>query len=576
MSDFDSRSRAAFAEALDLIATASNVTSILSNLCRTVRRMVDSDIAAIALADSDMAWHIAVADGNISNMCLQYSARVGEGFVGAAMERCVPVATDDYSKDLASAQFVGTAAAEILPGEHVVAAIATPMMIRGSPLGALIVGYRRSVRVTPEVQESLETMSRLVAIALDGHRLLTNAREQALHAEMLNTLIQKIRTEIDPEEVARVAATTLGRGIDADQCIVFLADTSDWKPSGEFSTGIGEIKSDELLGQATRLLNANVDHEELEFSDGLHSVIVKPIQFGGEETGLLMVTRGPSRSPWTIPEKRFVSRASEEISKAIGHARLLESESAALARLRELDQIKNEFVSVVSHELRTPLTSIKGFTSTLIENYHEYGVEERMRFLGIIQRQAERLERLIAEFLDVSRIQQGTLTLNLGRVDLGEVAREAIRENESAANGREIICEGDQGLVEADREKILQVISNLVSNAIKYGAGTITVTISDGDGETTVVVRDEGKGVSSDQVDNIFDKFFQVDQRATRHSTGVGLGLAIVKGLVEAHGGQVWYEDAHPHGACFCFTLPWVVPENIRRRTIRSRRTSLL
>lgn len=227
-------------------------------------------------------------------------------------------------------------------------------------------------------------------------------------------MIQKIRSELDAKEVSRIAATALGRGIDAERCLIFLTSQTGREIAGEYATGV-TIESDaEMLGAIGGVLESDDHHEELGLAGGLHSVIATPIQFGGIEAGVLVVTRGPLKSPWTASEKRFVARATEEIGKAIGHARLFESESAAVSRLRELDQIKNEFVSVVSHELRTPLTSIKGFTSTLLENYDEYGTEERMRFLGIIQRQAERLERLITDFLDVSRISKARSLSNSG------------------------------------------------------------------------------------------------------------------------------------------------------------------
>lgn len=570
MSDFAERTQRAFGEVLDLIATASEIEGVLGALSRVAREMADADIAAIALTDSDMAWHIGAANGNISDLALHFTARISEGLIGAAIERCVPIVSEDYSKDLESAQFIGAAAKEVLPGEHIEAAAAAPLMVRGASLGALVVGYRKPHAISLDLRDALGTVARQVAIALDGSRLLSAAREQALYAELLNSMTQKIRSELDPREVGRIAAGALGRGIAAERCLIFLTSQAGREIAGEFTTGIAIESDAEMLGAIGGVLESDDHHEELELAGGLHSVIATPIQFGGVEAGVLVVTKGPLRSPWTASEKRFVARAGEEIGKAIGHARLFESESAAVARLRELDQIKNEFVSVVSHELRTPLTSIKGFTSTLLENYDEYETEERLRFLGIIQRQAERLERLITDFLDVSRIQQGALTLELGRVSLPDVAREAADENASQAEDREIVVAGDDALVEGDREKILQVISNLVSNSIKYGAGTITVGITDGDGEVVVAVEDRGKGVSQEQADRIFEKFFQAEQGATRRSSGVGLGLAIVKGLVEAHGGSVWYEQAVPQGARFCFSLPWVVSDEVRKRSVGS------
>ena len=220
-------------------------------------------------------------------------------------------------------------------------------------------------------------------------------------------------------------------------------------------------------------------------------------------------------------------------------------------RLLELDRLKDGFVAAISHELRTPLTSIRGFTMTMTERWHQLTDDDKLTFLHTIDTQAKRLNRLIDSVLLISRIQAGRLSGLREPVDVAERARDAVAELDLDVD---IDVSGKTpGVVEADPDQIHQIFVNLLVNASRYGTPPITIGIVSDDLDVTARVSDQGDGVPSEFIPHLFDDFTQAPN--ARVGQGSGLGLAIVKGLVESAGGNVWYEELRPRGACF--VLRW-------------------
>ena len=220
-----------------------------------------------------------------------------------------------------------------------------------------------------------------------------------------------------------------------------------------------------------------------------------------------------------------------------------------------LDRAHADLVSTVAHELRSPLTSVKGFTATMLAKWDRFGDDDKKQMLQWVNADADRVTRLLAELLDVSRIDAGRLELHAQVVDLAAVVRKAFAGRVAAGEpeGRFVLVE-DAPTPELwlDHDKVEQVVANLVENAVRHGAGTVTVTVT-GDGEgASVTVDDEGTGVPPDVAPMIFSKFY----RGRAGHGGTGLGLYIVRGLVEAHGGTVAVETAPGGGARFRFRLP--------------------
>jgi PAS domain S-box-containing protein len=232
-------------------------------------------------------------------------------------------------------------------------------------------------------------------------------------------------------------------------------------------------------------------------------------------------------------------------------------------RLRQLDHMKSDFVSNVSHELRTPLTAIKGSVDNMLDGITGELNEKQSRYLMRIKNNADRLGRLINELLDLSRIESGKIDLvraNLPVVSLAKEVAEILRPVAAEKLiSLEVSHNGDEVYAWADRDKITQVLVNIVGNAVKFtpANGKVTIAVDQaGQKSVTVSVRDTGPGIPEDEAEKIFDKFYQVARVNKEKTKGAGLGLAISKALIEMHGGKLWIESEVGKGSVFSFTVP--------------------
>ena len=241
---------------------------------------------------------------------------------------------------------------------------------------------------------------------------------------------------------------------------------------------------------------------------------------------------------------------------------LLREEEGEIRHLRQASESKTEFVSMVSHELRSPLTAILGFAKLLLRDQAGALSPVQREFLETIDRNANRLLHLVNDLLDISRIEAGRLQLRIQPFDLATVVESVVQALNTAAETRRITLrtEVPQGLnsLLGDEERIAQVLSNLVSNAIKYGPenAPVEIHVQRGDGEVTLQVADRGAGISPQDQERLFRKFSRLDNEVTRQTKGTGLGLAIARHLVEMHGGRIWVENRAGGGTLFCFSLP--------------------
>ena len=245
---------------------------------------------------------------------------------------------------------------------------------------------------------------------------------------------------------------------------------------------------------------------------------------------------------------------------------------------KQLEKLKDEFVSIVSHELRTPLTTIKGYTQHLIRRIErrlrgisvtqpanviaELPESYDLRSLNIVQSQSDHLERLVNDLLDLSRVQWGELHLQYSSFYLADVLAESVHLAQISAEQHTIfldIAAQDSKLV-ADKLRISQVIGNILDNAVKFSpqGKQVTVMLQEQDSEYLVSISDRGIGVSPDFFDHIFERFYRVRNTASRQYSGIGMGLYIAKAIIEAHGGRIWLSSHPGTGSTFYFTLPRV------------------
>lgn len=233
-----------------------------------------------------------------------------------------------------------------------------------------------------------------------------------------------------------------------------------------------------------------------------------------------------------------------------------------VTREQELNQLKNEFISTAAHELRTPLTVIMGFSDLLIEHLETemFSIDEKKEFLNNINKKVIALERIVEDLLDISRIETGrAMLLEKTPTQISALLKELIRnhQRETSVHQLESYFDNPELLLALDPGRITQVIDNLLNNAIKYSpdGGTITIRAEQVKDMLEISVIDQGLGLSEEQVDRVFDKFYRADTSTTALG-GLGLGMSICKSIVEAHGGRIWIESAPGQGTTVRFTLP--------------------
>ncbi|MER7396058.1 ATP-binding protein [Streptomyces sp. NPDC000151] len=222
-----------------------------------------------------------------------------------------------------------------------------------------------------------------------------------------------------------------------------------------------------------------------------------------------------------------------------------------------------ELIATVAHELRSPLTSVKGFTATLLQKWERFTDDQKRLMLETVDADANRVTRLIAELLDISRIDSGRLEVRRQRVDMAAAVRRHVQAQTTAGQRPDrFLIRMREPLPDmwADPDKVDQVLGNLLENAVRHGEGTVTIEVAPtpmttGTEGTTVTVSDEGPGIPEESMSRVFTRFWRGSKRG-----GTGLGLYIVKGIVEAHGGTITVGRAPAGGAQFRFTLPVGTP----------------
>jgi len=251
-----------------------------------------------------------------------------------------------------------------------------------------------------------------------------------------------------------------------------------------------------------------------------------------------------------------LEQQSQELEAATGELR------AANARLLELDRLKDDFISTVTHELRTPLTSIRAFSEILNDN-PELDPAQRARFVGIIVKESERLTRLINQVLDLAKLESGRAEWHTAALDLREVIEDAQASTSQLLQEHGVLLELDLPPqippVQADRDRLLQVLLNLISNAVKFcdrTAGRIDIRVQVLPEALQVDVQDNGGGIDPADQQIIFEKFRQTGDNLTEKPQGTGLGLPISRQIVEHFGGRLWVRSVRGQGATFSFTLP--------------------
>lgn len=288
------------------------------------------------------------------------------------------------------------------------------------------------------------------------------------------------------------------------------------------------------------------------------SAVCMPLFTGETKVGVLMLESLEEPNSFAQADLPFLQAVVDLVALAVQNARLRRKLQEARA-FEEANRLKGELLSILAHEMRTPLTAIKGYSTALLLQEASFDPEAQQEFLEIIDDECDTLESLVHDLLESSIIDAGLLKLEPQPVMLPKLSKETINEIAHRTDDHRFMVDfpDDFPIVDADPDRIRQVLRNLLDNAWKYSPdGGLIITRGElAQGEIIVSVADQGVGISPEHLNRLFDKFFRVDSGLGHHVVGSGLGLPISRTIVEAHGGRIWAESKVGQGTTLYFTL---------------------
>ena len=405
-------------------------------------------------------------------------------------------------------------------------------------------------------------------------------REKALAARLsaLNELFQQLSASLDLDRVLQMVARSSRQFLDADSALILLREEGNNGLHLAAGDGIVPLPrdkqclamDDELVSHLMKTGQPYVVEDiarqptalayPLLARDGIASFICIPLFLGGEAIGILCVGKRHATA-FSEDDLSLLQALGREAALAIRNARLYERERKQVEQLRALERLQASFVSSVSHELRTPLTCIKTSVDLLREMMMERGASDaQAELVRTIAHHTDRLQALVADLLEITRLEARQLALSRQPTDLRAIVERVARTFAPLLEKKEQVISLELppklSLVSVDRRRIEQVLNNLLSNAHKFTpkGGHIAVGLMERDDCLEISVSDDGPGIPPEEQERIFDKFYVVADG--RGPAGVGLGLYIARQLVELHGGRIWVESTPGQGSTFRFTVP--------------------
>lgn len=534
---------------LHLLYEASHTINASLDWRHTLQSVLD---AVILLADAERGMLILMDDNNALQVELS-STNTGEEFteedvkfsysvVEQTLQRGRPILTSNAQLD---PRFQDSTS---IMAYGVRSILCAPLIHQGNPLGVVYLDNRARAGVFTQ-----EDVATLAAFANQAASALANAQE---HKKTDQVLAERVRELTILQEMARDLNTNLKFDRVMERSISWAIAAA-----GVEAGALGLIAEEGIRWVAK--IGA-IAPENMSVMRSIYTH--KPIS--DEKRMILPLLRDerPIGALYLVAEERgirphkleFVLRVADHIAIAVENARLYEA-------LRQANQAKSEFVSIVSHELRAPMTSLKGYTDMLRNGKLGSLSTQQQEFVDAIRRNTQRMELLVSDLTDISRIETGQLSISPRAITFSEALDEAVEtvRDLSEAKQQTLTLDMWNGLpsAHADKARLIQALINLLSNAIKYTpyGGSIAVRVwlsSDEPDFIRCAITDSGVGISPQDQVQLFTKFFRAADPQVREQPGTGLGLAITKNLVEMHGGRIWVESALGKGSTFYFTVP--------------------
>ena len=551
------------------------------NLDELLHRVVDSLVdvfayyyANILLVDADAKEIVLRASaGHTGRIYEGIRLKIGQqGITGWVAQAGEPLLVNDVTKD---------------PRYHLVeelsdtrSELAVPIRAKGEVIGVLDV---QSTQLNAFDRDDLFTLSTLadqVSVAIENAQLYKQTQNRLSEVFTLYTLAKQVTSSLELNTVLDSIVNVLKLSINCRACSLFLLDEESqmleikaavgikpkWRKEVRLKMGEGIAGKAAAEAKPLYIPDARQNPTFVPFDPDVRSLLAVPLISKAKVIGALCIDDDKPET-FSSDDERLLTIAAAQAAVAIENAQLYESSkkraeelAKAYDELQALDRLQQEFVQNVSHELRTPLTFVKGYVELMLEEAMGELSEPQRNGLQIVAQRTDAMTRLINNLLSLQQVE--TRSLRFTWVSLAEVATTVLESAEAAATKAGIVLEADipETLppVWADRSCLEQVFDNILGNAIKFSpdGGKITVCIREKGEYLRVAVSDTGIGIPNDQLEKIFERFYQVNGSPTRRFGGTGLGLALVKETIEAHGGKVWAKSQLGQGSTFFFTLP--------------------
>ncbi|MEP6694031.1 MAG: GAF domain-containing protein [Chloroflexota bacterium] len=452
--------------------------------------------------------------------------------------------------------------------------IATPILVAGDLAGTLSLNTTTPRDWATDEVRLVEAVARELRVAMETARLFQARQSENERLLALQRAGATLAARTDPHEVfdmiLRSAVQLFGKG--SASLYTWDEEAGELRLAENFDAE-GRMPDDAALKPGEGVVGrVFVTREPLIVKDyqtwegrtavgqetGLRACLAVPLLRSGRVLGALGIRSYDATVVYTEDDARMLTLFADQAAAALTTVEAFARQRQAVEQLERLNRAKSEFVSIVSHEFRTPLTGIQGFSEMMRDE--QLSTEEMREYAGDINKDAQRLNRMIDEMLDLDRMESGRMTIHTEPMDLNAVVDEAVDRVRPNAPGHTLTLDlqADLPRIRADRDRLTQVASNLLNNAVKYSptGGRITVsTRTDAEG-VRLDVRDEGLGIPADSLESIFERYSRVDSLATRDIPGTGLGLPIVRQIVQLHGGKVWAESDLGRGSVFHVVLP--------------------
>jgi signal transduction histidine kinase/CheY-like chemotaxis protein len=583
------------------ITASLDLNTILFKLYERVNQIVDASIFGVGLYRPEkhlIEYTLAIENGKryapytrstddksqFSVWCIDYREPILLNDVENEFSRYIPV-----YKHTGSALEDGSAA------QPPASMIYLPLIAQERVLGVLTIQSFKKNAYTEQHLSLLENLAAYTTIALDNanayHVIAEqehSVRERAAELVTINRITQALATQLDKDGLIQLVGDQVRDLFRAPIAYVSLLERATMML--HFPYAFGEDAQTRPYGQGLTsqiirtgqplLINEDMAGNQAKLGVALvgkmtASYLGVPIPSGGQVVGVISVQSTDQEGRFTEADQRLLSTIASAVGVALHNARLFEEASQARAVAEEADAAKSSFLSTVSHELRTPLTSVLGFAKIIRRRLEErlfplipeddrkvqQAKTQVIENLNVVVSEGERLTKLIDDVLDLAKIEAGKFTWNMESVSISEVIERATAATASLFEAKKLnlIETIEPGLanITGDQDRLIQVVINLISNAVKFtDAGSITCSARQQGAEVLVSVADSGIGITLSDQAKVFEKFKQVGDTLTDKPKGTGLGLPICKEIVEYHGGRIWVESEPGRGSTFSFTIP--------------------